>query len=595
MARQWARARRIHRRSLVSFVIQPGLFLCLAKRFPKAARRTSMRDRSPILMANIIFSAIIVGVVAGVGLRGEAQIPGLSPDPPAATAVSPSPDSAPRPDANVDAPAVLPPAAEATADATPPRHSPESAVDASERVESALQEAPPTPAAPSGPTAGRGRVGLFSFADIVERVSPAVVTVTSTREIDTGDGDGIFDRFFGGNGQHPNVSGHGSGFLIRADGIVLTNNHVVEEADDLVVRLRDGREFEAEIVGLDPKTDLAVLRIDADDLPILHLGDSDRMRVGDWVLAVGSPFRAALETSITAGIISGKGRGNVGIVEYEEFLQTDAAINPGNSGGPLINLEGEVIGINTAIATRNGGYQGVSFAIPATFAKPIVAALVQDGRVRRAWLGVQIQDVTAELARDLGLEHPEGVSIVVVHEDTPAEQAGLQKGDVVLSMDDIPTPNMSLFRNRVSLSHPGQRVAFEILRNGNVERVDVVLGELTDTVLAQVQSGRRAVPAPGPPNSDFGMELSELNSELREEYDLSHGLEGILVTSVTAGSTAAEAGLEPGDVIRAVNRHDVKTVREFADAVRTLPSDRPVVLNVKRGNQSFFVTLDPAS
>jgi serine protease Do len=336
----------------------------------------------------------------------------------------------------------------------------------------------PAPKLPAPAATGRGRIGMFSFADIVERVSPAVVTVSSTRQVDAANGDGIFDRFFG-NREHPNVEGHGSGFIIGANGIILTNNHVIENANELKVRLQDGREFDAEVVGRDPQTDVAVLRIPADRLPTLTLGDSDRMRVGDWVLAVGSPFRQALETSVTSGIISGKGRGNVGIVDYEEFLQTDAAINPGNSGGPLINLEGDVIGINTAIATRNGGYQGVSFAIPMNFVKPVVQALLDDGRVRRAWLGVQIQDVTPELARGLDLKVPEGVAIIEVHDNTPAEEAGLRNGDVVLSMDHKPTPNSSLFRNRVSLSHPGQRVAFEILRDGDVKQVDVVLGELT--------------------------------------------------------------------------------------------------------------------
>jgi serine protease Do len=435
---------------------------------------------------------------------------------------------------------------------------------------------------------------MFSFADIVERVSPAVVTVSSTRQVDAANGDGIFDRFFG-NREHPNVEGHGSGFIIGANGIILTNNHVIENANELKVRLQDGREFDAEVVGRDPQTDVAVLRIPADRLPTLTLGDSDRMRVGDWVLAVGSPFRQALETSVTSGIISGKGRGNVGIVDYEEFLQTDAAINPGNSGGPLINLEGDVIGINTAIATRNGGYQGVSFAIPMNFVKPVVQALLDDGRVRRAWLGVQIQDVTPELARGLDLKVPEGVAIIEVHDNTPAEQAGLRNGDVVLSMDHKPTPNSSLFRNRVSLSHPGQRVAFEILRDGDVKQVDVVLGELTEEVLASVQRGRSAVPAQPPSAPDFGMQLSELTSALREEYHLSRRTVGIIVTAVAPGSGAAAAGLEPGDVIRAVDRQAIESLRQFSSAMTSRANDRPITLSVKRRNQSFFVTLDPAS
>lgn len=530
-------------------------------------------NRSPLLITNIIIIvAVVVGIVAGIGLRGETQ-----------------PSSHNR--SATIAPSV--PAPQANAQDT---HLPE-LDSASVPVEPApfdvaLQAADTPTTLPPTTDNSRGRIGLFSFADIVERVSPAVVTVTSTREVNAG--DGIFDRFLG-NRQHPSVKGHGSGFIIRSNGIILTNNHVVENADELTVRLQDGREFKAEIVGRDPQTDVAVLRIDATGLPTLHLGDSDRMRVGDWVLAVGSPFRKALETSVTAGIISGKGRGNVGIAEYEEFLQTDAAINPGNSGGPLINLEGDVIGINTAIATRNGGYQGVSFAIPMNFAKPIFEALLDNGKVRRAWLGVRIGDVTAEMAERLHRELPEGVAIVEVYDDMPADQAGIQKGDIVLSMDSKPTPNSSMFRNRVSLSRPGQRVELEILRNGNIDHVDVVLGELTDEVLAQVQDGGRPAPTPTSSSPDFGLELAELTSDRREEYDLSRKVEGVLITRVARGSQASEAGLEAGDVIYAVNRHEVESLREFTGAMRAVPSDRPILLNVKRGSESFFVTLDPAS
>ncbi|MFQ5599199.1 MAG: Do family serine endopeptidase [Candidatus Krumholzibacteriia bacterium] len=530
------------------------------------------KPRFPVLMANVVFSAILVGVVVGIGLRsvpaGDAGNAGQD----AAQAQSDTeldlrPESAPPEplDARPFDVALRSPGAGAAGDR--PRSS------------SALR----TPA----------EADLFSFADVAEQVTPSVVTVVSQKRVGGDDFGGFFERFFG-NRQEPFVQGHGSGFVLDSNGTILTNNHVVDDADDLTVRLKDGREFEAEVIGMDANTDIAVIRIDAQDLPVVKLGDSDRLRVGEWVLAIGSPFRQALDHTVTAGIISAKGRGNVGLADYEEFLQTDAAINPGNSGGPLVNLRGEVIGINTAIATRNGGFQGVSFAIPINFARNIIDMLLAEGRVTRAWLGVVIQDVTPELARGLDLPRPEGVAIAEVNENSPAEEAGLQEGDVIVAMDGVATERVSAFRNRVSLSVPGQRVELEVLRDGKRRTVEARLGELTEDVLAAVQNQRPRTPE-GHPDSQLGLQLADLTPEIAARFDLSRRTSGVVITGVAPGSPAAEEGLEPGDVVRSVNRQRVQSVEEFDAALNLVPSNHPVVLNVKRGGRSFFITLDRTS
>jgi serine protease Do len=383
---------------------------------------------------------------------------------------------------------------------------------------------------------------------------------------------------------------------MAADGIVITNNHVVDGSETLVVRLQDGREFDATVVGTDAATDIAVLRISAAGLPTMPLGNSDAIRVGDWVLAIGSPFREQLDHSVSAGIISGKSRGNVGLAEYEEFLQTDAAINPGNSGGPLVNLAGEVVGINTAIATRTGTSAGVSFAIPVNFARRIVEALLANGRVTRAWMGVQIRDLDPARARELEMERPNGVAIAEVYRNMPADRAGLREGDVILAIDGQPTSDTALFRNRVSLSRPGQKVELDILREGERKKVTVELGELNDDVLAEAgvrRGGGGAQPDIRDPH--LGLELAEITPQLARRFDLSERAEGLVIVDVARGSVAAEAGLEPGDLVRSVNRKRVESMQDFDAAVADLPADHPLVLQVKRGSRSFFVTLERSS
>jgi serine protease Do len=519
------------------------------------------KNSSRILWTSTILAAITVGVIAGIrmgpGRAGAGQAPSL-------------------------------------------RASHEPLAAAADRVtlQLALQTQDP-PAAPKQSGSSRflaqNSSGMFSFADVAETVTPAVVTVFSEKSLE-GD-ENFFHRFLRPRDDARRIQGHGSGFIIDSEGIVVTNNHVVDGAEELTVRVKDGREFTAEVVGRDPDTDVALLRIDASGLPTLRLGNSDRIRVGDWVMAIGSPFQRVLEHTVTVGIISAKGRGNVGLAEYEEFLQTDAAINPGNSGGPLVNLQGEVVGINTAIATRNGGNQGVSFAIPITFASSIIDRLLRDGKVTRAWLGVTIREVSPELARDLGMARPEGVEIFQVRDGGPADRAGLREGDVVMAMDGAATQRVAGFRNRVSLSRPGQTVELAILRDGRNRIVEAELGELTEEILAEVRG--QAPQAPQAPlvlrEDELGFELAEITPDMLMRYDLNPSLEGVVVVRVQRNSLADEAGLEMGDVIRSVNRRRVQSLQEFEEIVDRLPSDRALDLRIKRGSRSLTIRLDRPS
>jgi serine protease Do len=431
----------------------------------------------------------------------------------------------------------------------------------------------------------------MSFADVADEVTPAVVLVKSEKKMKLGSGDQnpdeLFRRWFG----MPNMPrgdqtqrGLGSGFIIDKKGTILTNNHVVEGADKITVVLNDGRSLPGKVLGTDPKTDIAVVQVKSDgDLPSVKLGDSDKLRVGEWVLAIGSPFGEELQHSVTAGIISAKGRSNVGLADYEDYLQTDAAINPGNSGGPLVNLRGEVIGINSAIASRTGGYQGIGFAIPISMAQRISEALVAHGKVTRAWLGVTIQEVTPDLAKGLDLSASEGILVSDLVKDGPADRAGVKSGDVILKMDGDPAGTRTQFRNRVSSHAPSDRVTLEVLRDGKRQTIGVKLEEMTDERVAAA-AGRSE-------SGDLGFEVANLSAALSAQYELESGTRGVVVTDVKDGSTADDAGIRVGDVIRSVNRKGVDSVSEFKSAVDSVAKDHPLVLQLKRNRQSFFVTL----
>jgi serine protease Do len=394
--------------------------------------------------------------------------------------------------------------------------------------------------------------------------------------------DEFFDRFF--NFPWPpeqfEQQGLGSGVIVSEDGYIVTNYHVVAGADEVKVHLSDKRALTAKIVGTDRPTDLAVLKVEARDLHPARLGDSSKMQVGDWVLAIGSPF--GLEQTVTAGIVSAVGRANVGITDYEDFLQTDAAINPGNSGGPLVNLRGEVIGINTAIASRSGGYQGVGFAIPSNIVKFVFDSIVNRGGVNRGYLGAMIQDLTPELAESFGYKSTEGVLIGDVVPDGPAAKAGLRSGDIVTSFQGKKVTNAAELRLAVAGTAPGTRVKLEVVRNGERQTVEVTVGKLDERQLA---SGR----GDSDSTDELGITVEDVTAELANRFGLSANESGVVVTHVEPGSLAARVGIRAGDLIVAVGNKTVRDLKDYRDAMKNVDLKRGVRLQVMREGTRRFV------
>ena len=375
------------------------------------------------------------------------------------------------------------------------------------------------------------------------------------------------------------AEGQGSGFIVNDRGLVITNNHVVSDADEIIVRLKDGREFDAELIGADQPSDVALLKIDGENLPVVPLGDSENLQVGQWVLAVGNPF--GLSDTVTAGIVSAKGRSSVGIVDMENFIQTDASINPGNSGGPLVNLDGEVVGINTAILSRSGGSVGIGFAIPINMAKSIVDQIVNHGEVTRGFLGVLMQPLTSDLAESFGLENKGGVLISEVNQDSPADKGGLKSGDIVLELNDKAVRDMGQFRNRVSMIAPGTTVKMKVFRNGQSKDLKVTVGERPS---AFVSTNR---PAKAKDDS-LGLSLQPLNEKLREQLKLQNE-RGVVVTEVAPDSPAAEAGIVPGCLIMEVNQKAVGSLEDFQAAVENNEGDNILVRVEYQGQTRFAV------
>jgi serine protease Do len=445
-----------------------------------------------------------------------------------------------------------------------------------------------------------------AFADVAETVVPSVVTITAERVVRTPrlpnpfEGTPFEDWFrFNLPEGESRARGLGSGVIMRSDGVILTNNHVVEGAERLRVRLYDGRVFDAEIVGRDAATDVAVLRIKATGLSTLPLGDSDRLRVGEWVLAIGSPLSENLEHTVTAGIVSAKGR--TGIVQdgraFENFLQIDAAINPGNSGGPLVNVRGELVGINTAIATRTGGFQGIGFAIPINMARWVMDQLLEKGRVERGYLGVTIQRITPELARALKLERPQGALVSQVAPNSPAEKAGIKPRDVILAFNGQPIENEADLRNRVAFSRPGSRVELTILRDGRRQRITVTLGTLDPRLLSEAGEGQESSPESGESASSsatldkLGLSVRDVTEELARRYRLDAGREGVLITGVRSGSVAEMAGLQPGMLIVEANGQSVRTVRDLERVLADVRSGDTVLFRIRQGANYLYVAL----
>ncbi|MBN8246333.1 MAG: DegQ family serine endoprotease [Verrucomicrobia bacterium] len=378
----------------------------------------------------------------------------------------------------------------------------------------------------------------------------------------------------------PRAQGLGSGVIVTADGYILTNNHVVEGAEEVKVALQDGREFDAKVVGLDPKTDVAVLKVDAGDLPALPVGDSEHLEVGDVVLAIGNPF--GIGQTVTMGIVSATGRATMGL-DYEDFIQTDAAINPGNSGGALVDASGRLVGINTAILSRSGGNQGIGFAIPVSLARDVMESLVKDGRVTRGYFGVMIQDVNPALAKKFGLDEPRGALVGDVTPEGPAAEAGLESGDVVTTLNGKEIRDSRHLKLSVAKIHPGESATVKVLRGGKVKTLKVQVGELP---------GEPAVAKATPAEDEGtlnGVGVMDLDARSRKQFNVPSGVEGAIISEVAPDSAAAEAGLQAGDVILEINRTGVK---DAGDAVRLTesPEEKTTLLKIwSRGGTRYLV------
>ena len=435
------------------------------------------------------------------------------------------------------------------------------------------------------------------FADIAEKVNPAVVTILTEKKIDFSQSnrsspqEDLFRYYFNQPRQREyKTSALGSGVIVDSrKGYIITNNHVVEDVDEITVRLLDKSEYEASIIGKDPKSDLAVIQIKASGLRDIVLGDSDKLRVGEWVIAVGSPFSANLSHTVTAGIVSAKGRGNIiqGDI-YEDFIQTDAAINPGNSGGALLNSTGDLIGINTAIYSNgyfDRGNQGVGFAIPSNMVKKVMSDLINYGEVVRSYIGVQIQPVNDTAAKALDLKSRNGALVANVIDDGPADNAGIETGDVIVEFDGIKIQSVDHLRNNVSSSKPDKYYNLSLIRNGKKKSFRVKLAKLpNDDQLAMSTQSESA--------SELGIEVSSLNRMNRQEFDIKDKDTGVLVTQIFQNTPADDAGIRVGDLITRVGSRRCSSVKQFDDLVRNSKRRGMLMLHIKRDGNAQYVTLD---
>jgi serine protease Do len=445
-------------------------------------------------------------------------------------------------------------------------------------------------AAVPAPVVSKG--AMPGFSQVAKAITPAVVNITASRVArgrDRGPRDPM-DEFFGfpwgPQGPMPprdhRGGGMGSGVIVSPDGYIITNNHVVEGANELTVTLPDKREFKGRIVGTDPKTDLAVVKVNAADLPYVHWGDSSKLQVGEYVLAVGNPF--GLNSTVTLGIVSALGRGRMGITQYEDFIQTDAAINPGNSGGALVNTAGELVGINTAILSQTGGYQGVGFAVPASMARPVYESLKGIGKVVRGYLGVAIQDLTPDLAKSFGVAKTRGVVVSDVSEDSPAERAGLKQGDVIVGYQGTPVEDAAALQRAVTRTPVGAQATVKVIRNGHEQDLTVTIGEQAER--ARVASADSAME-----NALAGVEVQNLDRQMARELGISGKVQGVVVVGVEPGSLADRAGLAQGDVLREINRQPVGSAKDYEKIAGSLKKDESALLLINRRGASLFITV----
>ncbi|NGX42533.1 MAG: hypothetical protein K940chlam7_00813, partial [Chlamydiae bacterium] len=400
--------------------------------------------------------------------------------------------------------------------------------------------------------------------------------------------DNFFQQFFNaprrerGRRSQPEEqlqTGQASGFIVSGDGYVLTNGHVVQNATEITISLNDGREFEGKLIGTDPNTDIALVKIDATNLPYLPLGNSDDLEVGQWVVAVGNPL--GLQASVTSGIVSAKGRNNLDLAQVEDFIQTDASINRGNSGGPLLNLNGEVIGMNTAIVTSmgSGGYMGIGFAIPSNLAKHIMQEIIETGSVARGFMGVSLQQISQDLAQAFGLKSTEGALVSDVTKDSPAEKAGIQQGDVILEYDEKKVNNIATLRNAVSLMKPGSNINLTVLRKGRRKNISMTVGKFSENV-AQAKFKE----------DKLGIEVEALTPDIARNFGYSE-MNGVIISNVEPRSPAAWAGIKQGTLIVAINHTEMQTIEEFHKILKEADSDKPILLLVKQGDYMHFVSI----
>jgi len=445
-------------------------------------------------------------------------------------------------------------------------------------------------------SAAFGQQGPPSFAELAEQVQHAVVNISTTQVLKESPmnpfmnpnspfkeffGDEFFKRFFGDIPQgQMKTHALGSGVVIDDNGLILTNNHVVEKADEIKIKLENDKEYDAKVVGRDPKTDLALIRVeDARDFPKpARLGNSDNIKVGDWVIAVGNPF--GLGHTVTAGIISAKGR-VIGAGPYDDFLQTDAAINPGNSGGPLYDMNGEIVGINTAIVAQG---QGIGFAIPINVAKDLMPQL-KAGKVIRGWLGIMIQDITPELAKSFDLKETKGALVADVMAESPAEKAGLKQGDIIIGINGKDVADSHTLSRQVASTAPNAKLTLKLIRDGKTSDLDVTIGTMPE-------EGAEA--APTKKESAWGLTVQNLTPELAKRFGWEADERGVIISDIDPTSNAAEARLRPGDLIKEVNRQKIQNLRDYNQALEKATKNESLLLLVKRGENTFYVALKPA-
>jgi serine protease Do len=442
------------------------------------------------------------------------------------------------------------------------------------------------------PHEGPSKLG---FAPIVKQDLPSVVNISSSKVVRTPNqfegmsNDPFFQQFFGhGFGRGPEVPTQrreqslGSGVIVSPEGYILTNNHVVDGATDVKVTLSDKRELKAQVIGTDPKTDVAVLKIEGTNFPAITLGDSSKVQVGDYALAIGDPF--GVGQTVTMGIVSAKGRGNLGIEDYEDFIQTDAPINPGNSGGALVNDRGELVGINTAILSHgSGGNEGIGFAIPVNLAHDVMNQIMEHGKVTRGYLGIIIQPITPAMAKALGQNDPQGVLVGDVSPNGPAQASGLERGDIILELNGKPINDSNELRNTIAMMQPGEKVSLKVSRNGSTREISLKLGELPTTKEEARNNSEGASE-----DALEGVSVENLDAETAKELRLPASTKGVVVTDIDPSSPKADSGLRKGDVIQEVNHQPVRNVAEFEQALRKSGKENALLL-VNRGGTTLFI------